>query len=167
LQEKDRHLHPLLSGHKEQRMTMAHGFTHLNSLAIRLLPVVGLCLLPLLATAQVDPDQDPFDTFLKSVLDFREPTGIRGTLRYIEREEQIIWLNWDERSDDRPLFQRGWHAIPGEATLAVHPDNAEQFAALEQIPKGTALALIIQAKEHGKRRILSYRDQATPPKVPL
>jgi hypothetical protein len=148
-------------------MTMAHGFTQLKSLAIGLLPVVGLCLLPLLATAQVDPDQDPFDTFLKGVLDFREPTGIRGTLRYIERDEQIIWLNWAERSDDRPLFQAGWHAIPGDATLAVHPDNAEQFAALQQVPKGTALELIIQANEHGNRRILSYRDQATPPKVPL
>jgi len=146
---------------------MANGFPHLKFLAIALLPVVGLCLLPLLATAQIDPDQDPFDAFLKGVLDFREPTGIRGTLRYIERDEQIIWLNWEERSDDRPLFQTGWLAIPGEATLAVHPDNAEQFAALQQIPKGTALELIIQANEHGNRRILSFRDQSTPPKVPL
>lgn len=145
---------------------MPHGFTKLK-LPIGLLLIVGSCLLPLLASAQMHSAPEPFDTFLKGVLDFHEPTGIRGTLRYIESEEQIIWLNWEERSDDRPLFQTGWQAIPGEATLAVHPDNAEQFAALQQLPIGTELELIIQANEQGKRRILSYRDRSTPPKIPL
>jgi len=146
---------------------MAHGLTHPPFLSLGLLPIIGLCLLPLLAGAQSDSAPDPFDSFLKGVLDFQKPTGIRGTLRYIERDEQIIWLNWEERSDDRPLFQTGWQVIPGEATLAVHPDNAEQFAALQQLAKGTRLELIIQANEFGNRRILSYRDQSTPPKIPL
>lgn len=146
---------------------MAHGFPRFKLPAIGIFPVIGLCLLPLLATAQIEPDQDPFDTFLKGVLNFREPTGIRGTLRYIEREEQIIWLNWEERSDDRPLFQSGWQPVPGEATLAVRPDSADQFAALQQLAIGTALELIIQANEQGQRRILSYQNRATPPKVPL
>jgi hypothetical protein len=146
---------------------MPNGFPYLKFLAMKLFPVVGLCLLPLLATAQLEPEPDPFDTFLKGVLDFGKPTGIRGTLRYIERDEQIIWLNWEERSDDRPLFQSGWQAIPGEATLAVHPDDAEQFSALQQLSIGTALELIIQTNEQGNRRILSYQDRSTSPKIPL
>ena len=146
---------------------MAPGVTHLKFLPIAILPVLGLCLLPLLATAQVDSAPDPFDSFLKDVLDFHEPTGIRGTLRYIERDEQIIWLNWEERFDDRPLFQTGWQSIPGEATLAVRPANAEQFSALQELPNGTRLELIIQANEQGHRRILSFQDRSTSPKVPL
>jgi hypothetical protein len=151
-----------------EHFPMAHGFTFLKFLPAGLLPAAGLFLLPFIATAQIDLQPVPaIDAFLKGVLDFQEPTGIRGTLRYIDEDEQIIWLNWEERSDDRPLFQGGWQAIPGEAIIAVHPDNAEQFAALQQVPRGTALELIIQEKIQGTRRILSYRDQATPPKVPL
>ena len=146
---------------------MTHGPTHFKFLIIGILPAVGLYFLPLFAIAQFESAPDPFDTFLKGVLNFQEPTGIRGTLRYIERDEQIIWLNWAERSDDRPLFQGGWHVIPGEATLAVHPDTGEQFAALQQLPNGTELELIIQEKEHGIRRILSFRDRSISPKVPL
>jgi hypothetical protein len=146
---------------------MMSGFRHLTFLTMGILAGIGLCLLPLSASAQSDSATDPFDAFLKGVLDFQDPTGIRGTLRYIESDEQIIWLNWEERSDDRPLFQSGWKLIPGEATLAVHPDNAEQFAALQQLPMGTELELIIQENDPGKRRILSYRDRAMPPKVPL
>lgn len=146
---------------------MAHGVPHPKLLRIGILLIIFVSLLPLLATAQVEDVPDPFDSFLKGVLDFHEPTGIRGTLRYIEQEEQIIWLNWEERSDDRPLFQGGWHVIPGEATLAVHPANAEQFAALQKLPTGTALELIIEAGEQGKRQILSFRDRTTPPKIPL
>ena len=142
--------------------------TPLKSLIMGILSIVSLSVLPLLATAQYDEVPDPFDTFLKGVLDFREPTGIRGTLRYIEPDEQIIWLNWEERSDDRPLFQGGWLAVPGDATLAVHPDNAEQFAALQQLAKGTALEMIIQADPHKNRRILSFHDRSTSPKkIPL
>jgi len=146
---------------------MSPNFPHLKILVINLIPVIGLWLLPLLARAQVDSPPEPFDTFLKGVLDFREPTGIRGTLRYIEPEEQIIWLNWVERSDDRPLFQAGWQLIPGEATLAVYPDNAEQFSTLKQLSMGTALELVIQTNKQGKRRILSFQDRSTSPKVPL
>jgi hypothetical protein len=50
--------------------------------------------------------------------------------------------------------------------LAVHPDNAEQFAALQQLANGTALEMIIQANEFGHRRILSYQDLSAP-KIPL
>lgn len=146
---------------------MAHGGTHLKFPPFGIYPAIGLFLLPLLATAQIDSTPDPFDTFLKGVLDFQKPTGIRGTLRYIEHDEQIIWLNWEERSDNRPLFQTGWQAIPGEATLALHPGNTQQFAVLQQFPLGTALELIVQTKEQGKRHILSYRDRSISPKVPL
>jgi hypothetical protein len=147
---------------------MAHGFRFLKFLPAGMLPPAGLFLLPFIATAQIDLQPVPvIDGFLQGVLDFQEPTGIRGTLRYIDDDEQIIWLNWEERSDDRPLFQGGWQTIPGEAIIAVHPNNAEQFAALQQVPRGTALELIIQEKTQGTRRILSYRDRATPPKVPL
>ncbi|MDH5296805.1 MAG: hypothetical protein OEW26_06715 [Nitrospirota bacterium] len=146
---------------------MAISFSQLKFLLIGIFPVLGLCFLLLPATAQIDSAPDPFDAFLQGVLNFREPTGIRGTLRYIEPEEQIIWLNWEERSDDRPLFQTGWQAIPGEATLAVRPANAEQFSALQELPNGTRLELIIQANEQGHRRILSFQDRSTSPKVPL
>lgn len=146
---------------------MAHGANSSIFRPAGLLPVLGLCLIPLLLLPQNKAASEPFDDFLKDVLDFHEPTGIRGTLRYIEREEQIIWLNWEERSDERPLFQMGWKMIPGEATLAVHPSNDEQFAAIQQLPLGTALELIVQENEYGHRRILSYHDLSTPPKVPL
>lgn len=146
---------------------MGHGGTHLKFPPIGIFPVIGLCLLPLLATAQIDSTPDPFDTFLKDVLDFQKPTGIRGILRYIDRDEQIIWLNWNERSDDGPLFQTGWQAIPGEATLAVYPANAEQFTTLQQFSIGTALELVVQTSKQGKRHILSYQDRSISPKVPL
>ena len=145
---------------------MARRFTRLTFLPLGIFAVLGLSFLPFLAMAQFDETPDPFDSFLKSVLNFDEPTGIRGTLRYIERDEQIVWLNWEERSDDRPLFQSGWHMVPGDATLAVHPANAEQFAELQQLANGTALEMIIQANEFGHRRILSYQDRSAP-KIPL
>ncbi len=145
---------------------MTRRFTHPMLLPAALVAIVGLFCLPLLAMAQYDETPDPFDSFLKNVLNFEQPTGIRGTLRYIEQEEQIIWLNWAERSDDRPLFQSGWHMVPGDATLAVHPNNAEQFAELQQLAKGTPVEMVIQANEFGHRRILSYQDRTTP-KIPL
>jgi len=126
-----------------------------------------LILFPLPVNAQLEPASHPMDTFLKGILDFHDPTGIRGSLRYIDKEEKIIWLDWTQRSDDRPLFIAGWKWVPGEATLAVHPTDPTQFDQLQQIPKGTAIEMVIQLDQGGQRRILSYQDLSLPPKVPL
>jgi len=67
-----------------------------------------LILFPLPVNAQLEPAPHPMDTFLTGILDFHDPTGIRGSLRYIDKEEKIIWLDWTQRSDDRPLFNAGW-----------------------------------------------------------
>jgi hypothetical protein len=109
----------------------------------------------------------PLDTFWTNILNFKEPTGIRGTFRYIDLEGTIIWLDWKERSDDRPYFQIGWKLVPGDATLAVHPKDLDQFYKLQQFKKGAAIEMIIQLDSKGKRRILSYHDLSLPPKVPL
>ncbi|RMH07519.1 MAG: hypothetical protein D6704_04965 [Nitrospirae bacterium] len=106
-------------------------------------------------------------TSLDKILDFHEPTGIRGTVQFIDIEGQTLWLNWEQRSDDRPLFKSGWWAVPGKPMLAVHPADTRQFEALQRIPRGTRLELIIQLDEEGKRRILSYKDLSLPPEVPL
>ncbi len=126
-----------------------------------------LIIFPLPVNAQLEPAPHPLDTFLSGILDFHDPTGIRGSLRYIDKEEKIIWLDWTQRSDDRPLFNAGWTWVPGEATLAVHPTDPTQFDQLQQIPKGTPIEMVIQLDQDGQRRILSYQDLSLPPKVPL
>ncbi len=114
-----------------------------------------------------ETEPHPLDTFLDQVLDFHEPTGIRGKLRYVEVDAQTIWLDWEERSDDRPLFTTNWKFVPGEPTLAVHPIGPKQFEQLKKFPQGTALELIIKDDGKGHRHILSYRDMTIPPEIPL
>lgn len=115
----------------------------------------------------LETEPHPMDTFLTNILNFKKPTGIRGTLRYIDLEGTIIWLNWHERSDDRPFFQTKWRPVPGDATLAVHPQDLDQFKKLEQFSKGWPLEMVIQLDPDGKRRILSYHDLTQPPKIPM
>lgn len=117
--------------------------------------------------AQFETEPHPLDTFLKSVLDFTEPTGIRGTLRYWDEQEQVLWLNWETRSDDRPLFATGWVIVPGEPTLAIHPNPPDQFQTFNNLTKGTPIELVIQLDQDGKRRILSFQNLDLPRKVPL
>ena len=127
-----------------------------------------LCLL--MTTSPItafETEPHPLDTFLDHILDFHEPTGIRGKLKYVEVDEKIVWLDWEQRSDARPLFNTSWKFVPGEPTLAVHPTDTGQFEELRQIPKGTPLELIIKDDGKGHRHILSYRDMNIPPKVPL
>ena len=121
-------------------------------------------LTPAPTIAQTEPH--PLDTFLKDVLNFTKPTGIRGTVRYIDFDGPVLWLNWHQRSGD-PSFEMGWHPVPGEAMLAVHPRNSDSIVDLRALRKGTAVELIIQLDSEGKRRILSFRSMAQPPKVPL
>jgi hypothetical protein len=128
--------------------------------------LLGLMISALPAPA-LEPEPHPLDTFLTAILNFREPTGIRGTLRYIEKDEQGIWLNWEERSDDRPLFDTGWKLVPEDTTLLVYPQDSAQYQELEHIAKGTPLEMVIQFDEIGHRRILSYQDLSHGRKVPL
>ena len=120
-----------------------------------------------IATAQFETEPHPLDTFIKGITNFSEPTGIRGTLRYIEKDRETIWLNWEQRSDDGPLFQTGWKLVPGEATLAVQPRDSEQWGKLSELSKGLPLEMVIQDDGKGHRHILSYQDLSVPPKVPL
>ncbi|GJL62853.1 MAG: hypothetical protein NPIRA04_15070 [Nitrospirales bacterium] len=144
-----------------------------NSLPLPLFLTLAAISIPLyLMTASIsghalETEPHPLDTFLDNVLDFQEPTGIRGKLRYIEVEEEIIWLDWEARSNDGPLFKKDWQLIPGESTLAVHPTAASQFQKLQALPKGTPLELIIKDDGKGHRHILSFHDMTAPPKVPI
>lgn len=130
--------------------------------------LLSLCItLTSIPVGALETEPHPLDTFLTNILNFKKPTGIRGKMRYIDLENQIVWLDWRERSDDRPYFQMGWRPVPGDATLAVHPETIEQFNQLQQFRKGDPIEMIIQIAPEGKRRILSYHDLLTPPKVPL
>ena len=120
-----------------------------------------------IAFAQFETEPHPLDTFIKGITNFSKPTGIRGTLRYIEKDRETIWLDWEQRSDDGPLFQTGWKLVPGEATLAVQPQDSEQWEKLSGLSKGLPLEMIIQDDGKGHRHILSYQDLSAPPKVPL
>ena len=129
-------------------------------LAVALLVVLG----PAPAPAQTEPH--PLDTFLTDILNFTKPTGIRGTIRHIDFDGPVLWLNWHQRSGD-PSFAMGWQAVPGEAMLAVHPHPADGIVDLRSLRNGTAVELIIQLDSEGKRRILSFRPMSQPRDVPL
>lgn len=139
------------------------GTLHKGMLALVLLVV--LVPAPTLAQHQTEPH--PLDTFLTNVLNFTRPTGIRGTIRSIDFDGPVLWLNWHQRADDPPLYETGWHTVPGEALLAVHPHPFESIVDLRALRNGTAVELIIQLDSHGKRRILSFRAMSRPPDVPL
>lgn len=128
--------------------------------------LLGVMVCPFPVTA-LEPEPHPLDTFLTNILNFREPTGIRGTVRYIDKAEQNIWLNWEQRSDDRPLFDTGWELVPEGTTLLVYPQDTNQYQELEHIEKGTPIEMVIQLDPKGHRRILSYQDLSQPRKVPL
>lgn len=138
----------------------------------RLLPLsfaacLGLGFTAVIAFAQLETEPHPLDTFIKGITNFSEPTGIRGTVRYIEKDRQTLWLNWEQRSDEGPLFATGWNFVPGDATLAVQPRDSEQWEKLSNLSKGLPLELIIQDDGKGHRHILSYQDLSLPPKIPL
>ena len=75
------------------------------------------------AQAEIEHKAYPPDALLQGVLDFREPTGIRGRLLYVEQTKQIIWLEWAQVSVDSPLFQEDWKGVPNEWIIAIHPLN--------------------------------------------
>ena len=129
-----------------------------------LVAVLLVVLGPAPAVAQTEPH--PLDTFLTDILNFTNPTGIRGTVRYIDFDEPVLWLNWHQRSGD-PSFEMGWHPVPGEAMLAVHPHDLDSIVDLRTLRKGIAVELIIQFDSEGKRRILSFRSMSQPRDVPL
>jgi hypothetical protein len=132
----------------------------------RMAVLLGLMTSALPATA-LEPEPHPLDTFLTDILNFREPTGIRGTVRYIDKAEQNIWLNWEQRSDDRPLFDTGWKLVPEDTTLLVYPQDPAQYQELKLMTKGTPIEMVIQFDKKGHRRILSYQDLSQPRKIPL
>jgi len=128
--------------------------------------LLGLLFFPFPGMA-LEPEPHPLDTFLTDILNFREPTGIRGTVRYIDKGELNIWLNWEQRSDDRPLFDTDWKLVPEGTTLLVYPKDFAQYQELEPMAKGTPIEMVIQLDAEGHRRILSYQDLSQPHKVPL
>ncbi len=132
----------------------------------RVVVLLGVMVYPFPATA-LEPAPHPLDTFLTNILNFREPTGIRGTVRYIDKAEKNIWLDWEQRSDDRPDFNNGWELVPEGTTLLVYPENSAQYQELEPLAKGTPIEMVIQLDPEGHRLILSYQDLSQPRKIPL
>lgn len=128
--------------------------------------VLGL-MISAIASNALEPAPHPLDTFLTNILNFREPTGIRGTIRYIDKAEKNIWLDWEQRSDDRPSFNEGWKLVPEGTTLLVYPEDSAQYQELEPLVKGTPIEMIIQIDPDGHRRILSYQDLSHGRKVPI
>lgn len=60
------------------------------------------------AVSALEPEPHPLDTFLTDILNFRKPTGIRGTIRYIDKEEKIFgWIGNNDRTIDRHSTQAG------------------------------------------------------------
>lgn len=129
-----------------------------------LVAVLLVVMTPAPTLAQTEPH--PLDTFLTDVLNFTKPTGIRGTVQYIDFDGPVLWLNWHQRSGD-PSFEMRWHPVPGEAMLAVHPHDLASIVDLRTLRKGTAVELIIQRDSEGKRRILSFRSMSEPRDLPL
>ena len=126
----------------------------------------GLMITPISSNA-LEPAPHPLDTFLTNILNFREPTGIRGTVRYIDKGEKNIWLDWEQRSDERPLFDADWKLVPEGTTLLVYPQDSAQYQELEPLAKGTPIEMVIQLDTEGHRRILSYQDLSQGRKIPL
>ncbi len=131
-----------------------------------ILILLALIFTPI-STPALEPAPHPLDTFLTNILNFREPTGIRGTIRYIDKAEKNIWLDWEQRSDDRPNYNDGWKLVPEGTTLLVYPQDSGQYDELEPIAKGTPIEMIIQIDPDGHRRILSYQDLSQGRKVPI
>jgi hypothetical protein len=141
-----------------------NNFYFQNLLAMMIL--LGLMITPISSYA-LEPAPHPLDTFLTNILNFREPTGIRGTVRYIDKGEKNIWLDWVQRSDERPLFDTDWKLVPEGTTLLVYPQDSAQYQELEPLAKGTPIEMVIQLDPEGHRRILSYQDLSQPRKIPL
>jgi hypothetical protein len=141
---------------------LTFSFSPLGSMAVLLWLMTSA-----LPAKALETEPHPLDTFLTDILNFHEPTGIRGTVRYIDQAEHNLWLNWEQRSDDRPDFNDGWKLVPEGTTLLVYPQNAAQYEELESIQKGTPIEMVIQLDAEGHRRILSYQDLSQPRKVPL
>ena len=129
--------------------------------------VVLGCMISAFPATALEPESHPLDTFLSAILNFREPTGIRGTIRYVDKAEKNIWLDWEQRSDDRPLFDTGWKFVPEDTTLLVYPMDAVQYQELEPLAKGTPVEMVIQIDQEGHRIILSYQDLSQGRKIPL
>jgi hypothetical protein len=136
-----------------------------RSTAGKIISLLALICWTASAQAEIEPKTYPPDALLKGILDFREPTGIRGRLLHVEQTKQIIWLEWAQVSVDSPLFQEDWKEVPNEWIIAVHPLNQSQFYTLQQIPKGTALEMVIQLDQEGSRRILFFQELSMLPKV--
>lgn len=135
----------------------------------RILLILGLVLCSLATHGQThaQPELKPYppDALLNGILDFREPTGLRGRVLYLDKKNQIIWLDWAQISVDRPKFEKSWKLVPNEWIIAVHPLNQSQFYDLQQMAKGTALEIVIQLDQEGLRRILSFQELALLPKI--
>ena len=70
---------------------------------LALVLLVVLVPAPTLAQHQTEPH--PLDTFLTNVLNFTRPTGIRGTIRSIDFDGPVLWLNWHQRADESAVIR--------------------------------------------------------------
>jgi hypothetical protein len=130
------------------------------AIIMALLPLPGL-----LAQELPPPDQSVFQSELE-LLDFSEPTAIRGRIRFIDVTEQGVWLDWDQRLEVQPTGKKAWRTLEGQFMLLVYPKDAAQFEGIKILKPGTVLQFVIQSKDKGRRIILSFTEPA-PPESPL
>lgn len=112
-----------------------------------------------------EPQPYPPDALLHGVLDFREPTGIRGRLLFVDHGKQTVWLEWAQVAVAGTSSRKRWKRVPNEWNLAIQPLNQSQFYDLQQLPDGTLLEVVIQLDREGSRRILSFEKLVRLPKV--
>ena len=85
-------------------MTKQPQWVHRIVIVLSVVMMAARMLAAIPAGAQFQTEFHPLDTFLTNILNFKDQTGIRGTLQFIDFESQTLWLDWQERSDDRPAF---------------------------------------------------------------
>lgn len=103
-------------------------------------------------------ERAPREPSFQEKLDFTEPTVIRGRLRMVDRDEGAIWLDWEQRLEERSMFPKGWTSIKDGSILLLYPRDRNQFRALDRLPTGTALEMVVQLTDDDRRRILSFKN---------
>lgn len=121
--------------------------------------LVVILLLTLTLSGQVTPAQEtplsgPFDSIIQQ-MQFDAPTRIAGRLVTFDTYEDAIWIEWTHQHDGGR-----WRPVPPGMQFKVFPRDTGMMEFFRALAPGTALRMIIQRDEEGRRRVLALDDQA-------